>query len=513
MDCKFGVRIKMKTGNKVILNIKYGVLSQIVKILLQFVSRKVFIYFLGVELLGVNSLFASILSILSMTELGVGSAVAYSLYKPIADKDPKRIAGIMCLYRKVYRIIGIVVLAVGLMLLPFIPMMVNTTDNIPFLRLMFFIVLLKTALTYLLYAYSQTLLIASEQKYEVDKTVSLFYIITNIGEICVLLLTRSFIAYLIMEMVCLIGQQYTIYKKAYKQYPDVMSARGVQLEKSERKEIWKNVYGLFINKFAGAILSSIDNVIISAFISTRVVGIYSNYTMILAAATGIISMAFTSVTANIGRKFADKSISEEHFYMVFYLNFLICGMCTALYYLLINDFISIFFGKDLLLTDAAVLAITLNLLVSHMGQAVQVFKDASGIFWYGKYRPLVTCIINIVFSIILVKPFDIAGVVMATALSRIFTTVWFDPHLVFKYAFYKGTKKYWAIYLFYVIVISTEICLTNLVFGVFNTNSITIWTLVLKALIAIVICTATMMLGTAWMKEQRVIRKMVLGGK
>lgn len=499
--------------SKILLNVKYGVLSQIVKTLLQFASRKVFIYFLGIELLGVNSLFASILSILSMTELGVGSAVAYSLYKPIADKDSKKIAGIMCLYRKVYRIIGFVVLGIGIVLLPFIPMMVNTTDNIPFIRVMFFIVLLKTALTYLLYAYSQTFLIASEQKYEVDKTISLFYIITNICEICVLFLIRNFIAYLIIEMLCLIGQQYTIYKKAYKQYPDIMCARGVQLEKSEKKEIWKNVYGLSINKFAGAILSSIDNVIISTFISTTVVGIYSNYTMILAAATGIISMVFTSVTANVGRKFANKSISEEHFYIMFYLNFLICGLSTALFYLLINDFISIMFGKDLVLDNVAVLAITINMLVSYMGQTIQVFKDASGIFWYGKYRPLVTCIMNIVFSIILVKPFGIAGVVIATALSRIFTTVWFDPYLVFKHAFSKGTRRYWATYFLYIFVIASAVCLTNLVFTLFKLNSGSIVIFVTKTVMAIVLCSIVMLLGTVWMKETKMIFKMILGEK
>lgn len=477
------------------------------------VERYLFIYFLGIELLGVNSLFASILSILSMTELGVGSAVAYSLYKPIADKDSKKIAGIMCLYRKVYRIIGFVVLGIGIVLLPFIPMMVNTTDNIPFIRVMFFIVLLKTALTYLLYAYSQTFLIASEQKYEVDKTISLFYIITNICEICVLFLIRNFITYLIIEMLCLIGQQYTIYKKAYKQYPDIMCARGVQLKKSEKKEIWKNVYGLSINKFAGAILSSIDNVIISTFISTTVVGIYSNYTMILAAATGIISMVFTSVTANVGRKFADKSISEEHFYIMFYLNFLICGLSTALFYLLINDFISIMFGKDLVLDNVAVLAITINMLVSYMGQTIQVFKDASGIFWYGKYRPLVTCIMNIVFSIILVKPFGIAGVVIATALSRIFTTVWFDPYLVFKHAFSKGTRRYWATYFLYIFVIASAVCLTNLVFTLFKLNSGSIVIFVTKTVISIVLCSIVMLLGTVWMKETKMIFKMILGEK
>lgn len=503
----------MSNKKKIFLNIKYGVLSQMIKILLQFASRKVFIYFLGVEILGVNSLFASILSILSMTELGVGSAIAYSLYKPIAENDKDKIAGIMCLYKKVYRIIGVVVLLIGIILLPFIPLMVNTKENISYIRIMFFIVLLKTALTYLLYAYSQTLLVAAEQKFEVDKIISVFYIITNICEIAILFIIRNYIAYLVVEMVCLIGQQYIIYKKAYKRYPEIMTAYGVKLEKSEKKEIWKNVYGLSINKFAGAILSSIDNVIISTFISTKIVGVYSNYTMILAAATGIISMAFTSVTANIGRKFADKSINEDHFYIMFYLNYFICGLCTALYYLLINDFIAIVFGRDLLLDKTAVFAIALNMLISYMGQSVQVFKDASGIFWYGKYRPVVTCILNVIFSVVLVRSFGITGVIIATVISRILTTVWFDPYLVFKHAFKKDTRKYWAKYFYYIVLIIVSIFLSQKVFSVLNMNFPLMGMLFIKTTMALFICTGTMLLGTIWTTEEKFLAKMVLRRK
>ena len=227
--------------SKALLNVKYGVLSQMVKILLQFIVRKTFIYYLGVELLGVHSLFTSILSMLAMAELGIGSAVAFSLYKPIVQKDTNKISAIMCLYRKLYRIIGIIILTIGCLLLPFIPDLVSTTSEIPYLRMIFFIILLKTSLTYLLFAYSQTLLIAAECKYEVDKVMVLFNILTSIGETLIIITTHNFILYLLVEMVCLISQQFLIYKKAYRRYPEIMSARDVELCKGEKREIWKNV--------------------------------------------------------------------------------------------------------------------------------------------------------------------------------------------------------------------------------------------------------------------------------
>lgn len=480
----------------VVSNIKYGMLSQISKIVLQFVTRKIFLLVLGVELLGVHSLFISIISMLTMTELGIGAAVAYSLYKPLSENDTQKVAGIMCLYRKVYRIIGFVILLVGCCFLPFIPDIVNTTTDIPHLRIMFFIILLKCALTYLLFAYSQTLLIASECKYKVDRFILIFSFITSFGEIAIILLTHNYILYLCVELVCLITQQYLIYKETKKMYPEIMAAQNVPLEKEEKKNLWKNVYGLSITKFAGAILSSIDNIIISSFISTTIVGFYANYSLIQTAAVSIISMAFISVTANIGHKFANNSIKEKHLFSMFFINFVICTFCTVMYYYLINDFISLFFSPDLILSKWVVLAIVLNMLISYMGLSIQVFKEASGIFWYGKYRPVATCFLNIAFSLLLVKSCGVAGVVLATALSRIFTTLWFDPYLVYKYAFKKKPTKYFLIYMYYIGVITFIIVILSIIDKHLLPKEISIWTFCIKAIIASFIIMITICIST-----------------
>lgn len=494
----------------VLSNVKYGILSQVVKIVLQFVTRKIFLLILGVELLGVHSLFISIISMLTMTELGVGVAVAYSLYKPLAENDTQKVAGIICLYRKIYRVIGIVILLAGCCLLPFIPNIVNTTVEIPNLRLMFFIILLKCAFTYLLFAYSQTLLIASECKYKVDKLVLLFTFVASIGEIVILLITHNYILYLCVEMVCLITQQYLIYRETKKMYPEIMDAKNVQLSKAEKKDLWKNVYGLSITKFAGAILSSIDNIIISTFISTAVLGYYANYSLIQAAAVSIISMAFMSVTANIGHKFADNSIKESHLFSMFFINFVICAFCTILYYYLINDFITLFFSPDLVLSQWIVLAIVLNMLLSYMGMSIQVFKDASGIFWYGKYRPVVTCILNIGFSFLLVKPYGIAGVVLATALSRFFTTLWFDPYLVYKYAFKQKPTYYFLTYIYYVALIVFIIIALAAINKFLLPSTFTIWLFCSKIIIAFIVTVIIIGVGTYRMQVAKETYRSIL---
>lgn len=494
----------------VLSNVKYGMLSQVSKIILQFATRKVFLFVLGVELLGIHSLFISIISLLTMTELGVGAAVAYSLYKPLAENDMQKVAGIMCLYRKVYRIIGIVILLGGCSLLPFIPNIVNTATDIPNLRLMFFIILLKCALTYLLFAYSQTLLIASECKYKVDKLILLFTFVTSLGEIVVLLSTHNYILYLCVEMFCLITQQYLIYKETKRMYPEIMAARNVQLDKDEKKSLWKNVYGLSITKFAGAILSSIDNIVISTFISTTIVGFYANYSLIQTAAVSIISMAFVSVTANIGHKFADNTIKEHHLFSMFFINFVICAFCTVMYYFLINDFISLFFSPNLVLSQWVVLAILLNMLISYMGMSVQVFKEASGIFWFGKYRPVVTCFLNIAFSLILVKPCGIAGVVFATALSRLFTTLWFDPYLVYKYAFKKKPTMYFLTYMYYVCLIVLIILTLSLVDKYMLPEAPSVWLFFVKAIISGIVTVVVIWMGTCRMSAASEAYKSVL---
>lgn len=489
--------------SKALLNVKYGVLSQVVKILLQFIVRKTFIYYLGVELLGVHSLFTSILSMLAMAELGIGSAVAFSLYKPIVQKDTNKISAIMCLYRKLYRIIGIIILTLGCLLLPFIPDFVSTTSEIPYLRMIFFIILLKTSLTYLLFAYSQTLLIAAECKYEVDKVMALFNILTSIGEILIIITTHNFILYLLVEMVCLISQQFLIYKKAYRRYPEIMSARDVELSKGEKREIWKNVYGLSIGKVSGAMLGSIDSIILSVFISTTVVGLYSNYLLVQTAATTIISIAFTSVTANVGRKFADNTISQSHLHLMFFLNFIICGVCVVMYFALINDFITLFLGNNLLLPFQVVCAFSLNIFITYMALSIQVFKDASGIFWHGKYRPLVTCVLNMLFSLLLVKSLGIAGVVFATVLSRLVTTFWFDPYLVFKYAFNTGLKKYFVTYGYYAVLIFVSVIILYSIFNTSFFSSVTIPLFICKAVISFIVTSCTLFIGTLWMEIPR----------
>lgn len=487
----------------VLLNVKYGVISQTIKILLQFVVRKTFIYYLGIELLGVYSLFTSILSMLAMTELGIGSAIAFSLYKPLAQNDTQKVAAIMSLFRNVYRAIGLVILLVGCILLPFIPEIVNTTDEIPNLKMMFFIVLLKTSLTYLLFAYSQTLLIAAECKYKVDKIISFFNIITSLGEISILIFTQNFILFLLVEMTCLITQQYLIYRRTYNQFPEVMPRHGIRLGKRDKREIWKNVYGLSISKISGAVLSSIDSVILSVFISTTIVGYYVNYSLVQTAATTIISIAFTSVTANIGRKFAENSIMQSHFFLMFFMNFMICGTCTILYFVLINDFITLFFGKELLLSFDVVCAISLNMYISYMSLTIQVFKDASGIFWYGKYRPLATCILNILFSLALVKPLGVAGVVIATILSRLLTTFWFDPYLIFKYAYKGGLKKYFSIYSFYLFLVFITMVLLEIIFNRQIFNEVSFRTFIAKATISLIITLFILYIGSMHTKASR----------
>lgn len=479
-----------------LLNVKYGIVSQIIKILLQFAVRRTFIYYLGVELLGVHSLFTSILSMLAMTELGVGSAIAFSLYGPLAQNNTSKVAAIMCLFRKVYRVIGVIILLAGCALLPFVSDIVNTAEEIPYLEVMFFMVLLKTSLTYLLFAYSQTLLIAAECKFKVDKIVSIFNIVTSLGEILIIVLTQNFILYLLVEMVCLVSQQYLIYRKTCRQFPEEMSMLDAKLSKNEKREIWKNVYGLSISKISGAVLGSIDSVVISVFISTTIVGYFVNYSLVQTAATTIISIAFTSVTANVGRKFAEKAIAQSHFYLMFFMNFIICGTCTILYFVLINDFIALFFGKDLLLSFNVVCAISLNMFITYMSLSIQVFKDASGIFWYGKYRPLATCILNVVFSLLLVKPLGIAGVVLATVISRILTTFWYDPMLVFKYAFNGGLKKYFLTYTHYFLLTSMTMIVLATIFNISIFNEITITHFISKILISISVIILIFYIGT-----------------
>lgn len=436
-------------------NFTLGAFAQILNTLISFIVRTVFIKVLGQEYLGVNGLFTNILTVLSFAELGIGNAIIYSMYKPVAENNKEKVKGLIQLYKYAYTTIGFAVLIIGIALTPFLSYIIKDEPNISEnLTLIYFLYLLNTSLSYFV-TYKKSIISAYQQEYIISKYKILFFIIRSVLQIICLLATHNFIAYLLIQVICTFFENFSVSIKAEKMYP-YLKEKGVErISKEERQGIFSNVKALVMYKFGSVILNGTDNIIISKMIGVITVGIYSNYLMIVSAVTSVVSSALAGFTSSVGNLNATATNSQKSkvFYDMFFITAWILGFCAIALLLLINPFIEMWVGKDYLLDNFTVFAIVLHFFVNGMQTTGYIYRTTSGLFVKGKKAPVIAAILNIVLSIILGKYIGIAGIILATSISRMLTTVWLDPVLVHKYELNESPIKYFKKYAEYVFIV------------------------------------------------------------
>lgn len=425
-----------------------GVGGQALTFLLQFVNRIVLINTIGVEYLGISGLFTSVITILSIGELGIGTAICYALYKPLAQGDTKKICAIMNLLKNAYRIVGVSIAAFGVIFYPFLPYFMKGTTDLVNVDIVYALYIADSAFSYFFFAYKSALLQADQKKYVVNIIGNIASVATIALRTLVLAITKSYIAYMVVQTVGNISKSLAGALAVNKRYPYLREGKKEKLSTAERKDIFKNLFALALNRISLTLMNSTDNLIIANRISMIVVGFYSNYALITNAITQLVKSIFSAFTASIGNLFAgeDKQKSEFIFRCLNFLNFWVYGFCAVCLFNLFNPFIALVWGKDMVFDELTVLIIVLNFLTEGLQNAVMSYKDACGIFWQGRYRPLASVIINIVLSVVLANVMGVAGIFLGTIISRFVTTWWFDARLVHRYAFGISPKKYYIRY-------------------------------------------------------------------
>ncbi len=425
-----------------------GIGGQLITLILKFVSRTVFIHTIGVEYLGINGLFSSVITILNISELGLQTAIVYSLYKPLAVGDTGKVSAIMNLLRRAYAFIGAAVLVLGAALYPFLPYLMKGTTDLVDVNLVYALYVLNSVFSYWFYAYKSAILQADQKRYVSNIINNLVAVTAVIVQIFVLAVFRSFIGYTVVQLLASVIQGLIAAGVVDKRYPFLKANKGEKLEREERKKILRNLFALSLYRISSAVLNATDNMIISAKISTVAVGMHSNYVLILSAVTQIVQNIFSAFTASIGNLFAveKKEKSEFIFRCLNFLNFWIYGFCSICLWNLFNPFIEIMWGADMVFDELTVLIIVMNFLTAGLQNAVISYKDACGLFWKGRYRPVASAVFNIVISLLLVGPLGVAGVFLGTIVSRFLTTWWFDAWLVHRNAFEISPNKYYLRY-------------------------------------------------------------------
>lgn len=474
-----------RTKNSII-NSTASISNQVLTVIMDFIVKTIFINVLGSEYLGINGLFSNIITLLSLADLGIGIAIPYSLYKPLAKKDTKKIKSLMKYYSKIYTKIGIIVLVIGLSLTPFLPLLIkNMPENIPNIYLIYMLFVTHSALSYL-FVYKRFLIDSDQKGYIVSTITFICSLLLNIVRVIVLLVTKNFVLYLFCSIIFIIIQNIWYSKTADKLYPYLKDNDAEPLPKKDLDEINKNIKSLFIYKIGNVIANGTDNIIISKFVGLITVGLYSNYLLIINSINNVVSQIFNAITSSIGNLIAtDNEKSKNIYEKLNFFNFYIFSFCSICLFILINPFIYLWIGSDYMLGNIVSALLALNFYTGGMGSVTNSFRTAYGLFYIAKYRPIIMVILNIVISVILVGPFGVAGVVAGTIISRILTTAWVDPYIVYKYGFKESPKKYYLTYLYYLIIFTVSSIIIRLLTDFFVINSILTW--ILAALIVTIV--------------------------
>ena len=438
-------------------NITYAIIGQFLGILINFISRKVFVTILSSEYLGLNGLFGNILSILTLAELGIGTSLVYSLYKPLAENDNEKVKSLMQLYKRAYTIIGVVVLCAGSVLTPFIKYFVSEMPDINGIYIIYLMFVANAGVSYF-FIYRRELIIADQKRYIATKYRYGFYFVLNIIQIVILLITHNYFLFLGIQIVFTITENIAITQKSNKLYPYLAEKNILPLEKSETAQIKKNVMAMMFHKIGGIVVNGTDNLIIAKFINVIAVGIYSNYLLIVTAFKTIISLMFASITASLGNLNVEATDvkREETFNNIFFIGSMIFGIIAVCLFNLFNPFINWWLGADYLFDEATVLVIVINVYITFMRQPCLTTRNAMGLFWYDRYKPLVESVINIVASLILVQRIGVAGVLIGTIISTVSTCLWWEPYVLYKYGLHTKLRKYFLRYS--LCAITTVVC-------------------------------------------------------
>lgn len=476
--------IKESRVQKSIINTIVGITAQLINLILSFGLRTTFIKTLGIQYTGVSSVFADILMMLSFSELGVGTAIATALYEPLKKGDKEYICCLMKFYKKAYRIVAALVFVLGLVALPFLDFIVNDVPDVKEdIRIIFFFFLLKTATSYLL-IYKTTLMNADQKQYIVKWWETICILTKYIVEMVLLFMYKNYMLYLVIEVVATILQNIIVTNQVQKRYQYAFIKNDNSLKKNDTQKLLRDIKGLAMYQISGSIGNSIDGVMVSSLISTTLTGLLSNYTLIRRQVENIVKQFFNAIIPSIGDLATEHDENKQYivFNRIFYVSFVIVNFCSTSLYVLFGTFISIWLGEQYVLEDKLSFIIAFDFFLYIILQAIASFRTANGLFVKGQYRPLITSILNIIFTFFFIHKWGVFGAIFATVLCRILTQ-WYDPFILYKYIFKKRFIFFYTKYWLYI-----SIYVFNAIFTRYLSSFVMIENIIIRFLFQCVLC-------------------------
>lgn len=468
-------------------NIAFGIILRIYQIVVPFLMRTAMIYLMGVEYLGLNSLFTSVLQVLNLAELGVGSAMVYSMYKPISEDDESTICALMKLYKTYYRIIGFAIAAIGLCFVPFISKLIS--GDVPAginIEILYLLNLGATVLSYWLFAYKGSILQAHQRTDIASKVTLVTSTIQYVLQLSVLWIFKNYYLYVIVLLLSQALTNIITALAADKLYPQYQPKGSIS--KHQIKQINQRIRDLFTSKVGSVIYDSADTIVVSSFLGLTVLAVYQNYYYILNAITSFMAVIFAACIAGIGNSIIVES-KEKNFNDLNKFTFIICwvsGFCSTCLLCLYQPFMELWVGKDLMLSFSAVICFVVYFFVRQINSLFNVYKDASGMWHEDRFRPLTAALVNLMLNLILVQFIGIYGVLLSTVIAILCVGMPWLLHNLFTVVF---EKKYLLDYLknllYYCVI--TLICCIGTYFVCAKINCNLIITLFTRGLVCLLI--------------------------
>lgn len=417
-------------------NVLFGMVNRGINLFLPFAVRTAFMYTLGLEYLGLSSLFTSILTVLNLTELGVGSAIVYHMYKPIAEDDEETLCALLNYYRKVYKVIGIVVLAAGLLLIPFLPMLIKGGYPADInLSVLYVLYLIDTVSSYLLFAYYNSLLNAFQRNDITSNIGSGITIFRYLLQAFVLFAFRNYTLFIVVIPITTIISNIATAIVARKLYPQYTCRGDISIE--TKKDIGVKVRGMLITKIQAVTRNSFDSIFISAFLGLWISAIYSNYYYIMSNIVAVMFIIIASITSGIGNSVASESV-EKNYADMNKINFIymwISGWCTICLACLYQPFMRLWAGAEKMFPVSVMLLFCIYFYVLKIGDIRGVYFEVNGLWWENRYKAIAESVSNIVLNYFLGKYFGVYGILLATILTIVIINFGYGSRIVFQYYF------------------------------------------------------------------------------
>ncbi len=448
------MRSKASTRTKYsVKNATVAMATKILAIVFGYFARMVFTRTLSIEYVGINGLYTNIIGALNVADLGIGTALVYAMYKPVAENNIKKQQALLRLYDRIYMVTAGISLVMGIILYPILIRFTNTTIPGKELFLIYALFMSRTILSYFL-MYRSTIFIANQKNYVNDLCDSGFLVIQNILQIIVLLTTRKYYLYLVFFVLGAVGRNATIYYLAGKAYPETCAKSQETLSREEETEIYRNMGAMLMHKVGNVLIGNIDNLTLTGIVGLAAVGIYSNYFLIIGSVRQIIDRIINAISGSVGNLGAteDKNHVKEVFLGTFLLVAIGYGTASIVLSEMLDVFVEASFGAEYVFPRLVTVVLCVNFFLNGLRQASLIFRDSLGLFWHDRYKTIIESLVNLVFSIILAKRMGTAGVFIGTSISIIGVSMWVEPIVLYRDYFKTSVSEYFGKLLKYVIL-------------------------------------------------------------